>query len=186
LERNDFTTKMAGTLWSHVLDSMEELREQLESDPDVLFRADNILKQFEELEGCARSTFVLGMDMSSHLRLNVSRRVDTAMGIDHLRVDPLKRAADDFISPDTYKLVEEAAKQKQNLTWAKQGVFPGSRAGHFSGYPPPKTSGGGGFSRGGGRGQGGKGRGKGSGRGGKGRGKGGSKGKSKEGSSGGD
>ena len=179
LDRNDFTTKMAGTLWSHLLDSIEELREQLESDPDVLFRADNIVRQFEELEGCAHSTFVLGLDMSLHLRLNVSKRVDSAMGIDHLRVDPLKRAADDFISPDTYKLVEEAAKNKQNLTWAKQGVFPGSRAGHFPGNPSPKTSGGGfgrggnrGGSRGGGRGRGGNSRGRGAGRGGKGRDKG--------------
>ena len=57
--------------------------------------------------------------------------------------------------------MEEAAKQKQNLTWAKKGVFPGSQVGNFSGRPPSKTTGGGG---------------KGSGGGGRGRGKGGSKG----------
>ena len=95
------------------------------------------------------------------MRLDVANRVDVAMSIDHLRVDPLKKESDDFISKDTYKLVEEAAKQKQNLTWAKKGVFPGSQVGNFSGRPPSKTTGGGG---------------KGSGGGGRGRGKGGSKG----------
>ena len=100
------------------------------------------------------------------------------MSIDHLRVDPLKKESDDFISKDTYKLVEEAAKQKQNLTWAKKGAFPGSQVGNFSGRPPPRTTGGGGRgSGGGGRGRGnGGGRGRGNG-GGRGRGKGAPKGK---------
>jgi hypothetical protein len=96
------------------------------------------------------------------------------MGIDHLRVDPLKKQADDFISDDTYKLVEEAAQKKQNLSWAKQGVFPGSQHGHFSGKPPPRKSSGGGYSsRGRGSSNGGRGRGRGGkGRGGKGGGRG--------------
>jgi hypothetical protein len=60
------------------------------------------------------------------------------MGIDHLRVGLFKRKTEDFISPETYKLVEQEAKQKQDLTWAKQA---GSRAGHVLGRPPPKSSG---------------------------------------------
>ena len=105
------------------------------------------------------------------MRLNVASRVDVAMGISHLRVDPLKKKKDDFISADTYKLVEAEAKQKQNLTWAKQGHFDGSRAGQrFSGKPFSKSSGNGGKSnygkggksKGGGKGKG-RGRGKGKG-----------------------
>ena len=49
------------------------------------------------------------------------------MGIKHLRVDPLKAGEDDFISDDTYKLVQAEAEKKQNLTWAKQGDFPGRK-----------------------------------------------------------
>ena len=87
------------------------------------------------------------------MHLNVSNhRVDVAMGIDHLRIDPLKKVQDDFISLDTYKLIEEAAKTKQNLTWAKKGVFPGPQVGSFSGKPPQRPTGGGGYQpNGGGR-----------------------------------
>ena len=45
------------------------------------------------------------------------------MGIDHLRVDPVKKRADDFICDETYKLVEAEAKKKQNLAWAQQELW---------------------------------------------------------------
>ena len=170
MDRNDYTTKMIGTAWSRLLDSTEQLREQLKDEPDLVFRADEVLKQLEPIEAPVGAAFKLGLDVSAHLRFNVSKRVDQAMGIDHLRADPTKRAADDFISPETYKLVEEAAKHKQNLSWAKQGHFPGSNVGRFSGRPSPKSSGGGNNNNnrqqngGGGRSRG-RGRGRGTGRG---------------------
>jgi hypothetical protein len=80
------------------------------------------------------------------MRYEVSKRVDVAMGIDHLRVDPHKRGTDDFLSADTYKLVEEAAKIKSNLAIAKKGVFPGA-PGYFSHRPSPKSSGGGSYKK---------------------------------------
>ena len=112
------------------------------------------------------------MDASVHMRLSVANRVDEAMGIKHLRVDPLKAGEDDFISDDTYKLVQAEAEKKQNLTWAKQGDFPRSKAGNsFFGKPSQKHPRGGknnnqnkkagGRGNGRGRGKGGKGRGKG-------------------------
>ena len=175
LERNDNTTKMAGTCWSHVLDMTADVSAAVTSDPDAWFRADDILERLQIAQICAESTFTFGLDASVHMRLSVANRVDEAMGIKHLRVDPLKAGEDDFISDDTYKLVQAEAEKKQNLTWAKQGDFPGSKAGsRFFGGPPQKYPGGGKYKDqhrsgdGGGRG---KGRGRGKGGRGKGRGK---------------
>ena len=139
--RNDFTTKMAGTAWSRALDMKSDLESSLDSDPDAWYRADEILEQVLEVAACTEGAFTLGLDMSVNMRLNVANRVDIAMGINHLRVDPFKKETDDFISADTYKLVEKEAKERQNLTWAKQGHFAGSRAGHFFGQPTQKSPG---------------------------------------------
>ena len=178
LERNDNTTKMAGTCWSHVLDMTTDVSQAVTSDPDAWFRADDILERLQVAQICAESTFSFGLDASVHMRLSVANRVDEAMGIKHLRVDPLKAGEDDFTSDDTYKLVQAEAEKKQNLTWAKQGDFPRSKAGNsFFGKPSQKYPRGGknnqnkkqtGRGNGRGRGKGGKGRDKG----GKGRGKG--------------
>ena len=140
-ERNDFTTKVAGTTWSRTLDMITDLEASLESDPGAWYRADEILDQVREVAARAEGSFTLGLDMSVHMRLNVANRVDIAMGTNHLRVDPFKKETDDFISADTYRLVEQEAKERQNLTWAKQGHFAGSRAGHFFGQPQQKSPG---------------------------------------------
>ena len=144
LERNDNAIKMAGTCWSHVLDMTTDVSTNLTSDPDAWYRADDILERLTVAQNCAESAFVFGLDASVHLRLGVANRVDTAMGIKHLRVDPLKKGEDDFISDDTCKLVQAEAEKKQNLTWAKQGDFPGSKKGaSFFGKPSQKYPGGG-------------------------------------------
>ena len=178
LEWNDSfsATKMAGTCWSHVLDMTADVSQAVTSDPDAWFRADDILERLQVAQICAESTFSFGLDASVHMRLSVANRVDEAMGIKHLRVDPLKAGEDDFMSDDTYKLVQAEAEKKQNLTWAKQGDFPRSKAGSsFFGKPSQKyprggksntyqnkkQSGGRGSGRG--RGRGGKGRDKGKG-----------------------
>ena len=155
-----------------MLDLTIELEEQIEVDPEIVFRGADLLEKLSCVELLLEGTMKVSLDTAAIMRLDVANRVDVAMSIDHLRVDPLKKESDDFISKDTYKLVEEAAKQKQNLTWAKKGVFPGSQVGNFSGRPPSKTTGGGG------RGSGGGGRGRGNG-GGRGRGNGGGRGRGK-------
>jgi len=190
LDRNDNTTKMAGTCWSHVLDMTEDVHQAVTSDSDAWFRADDIYERLQAAQLCAESAFILGLDAPVHMRLSVANRVDEAMGIKHLRVDPLKAGEDDFISDDTYKLVQAEAEKKQNLTWAKQGDFPRSKAGSsFFGKPSQKYPRGGknnyqNQKQSGGRGNKSRGRGKGGGKGKGGKGKGG-KG-SGEGSSGGD
>lgn len=187
MDRVSGATKLVGTAHSRIIDLISELQEQLEFDPEVVFRGADLLDKLTCVETLLEGTMKVSLDTAAVMRLDVAGRVDVAMSIDHLRIDPLKKVSDDFISADTYKLVEEAAKQKQNLTWAKKGVFPGSQIGSFSGRPPPRTTGGGGYSsNGGGRGGrgngGGRGRGNDGGRGrpkGSGKGKGGGKGKNK-------
>ena len=153
--QNDITAKMAATSWSHILDLRDECATKLAEDPAAWLRADSLQTHLSTLAERAQTAFRLGLEASVQMRLNVAKKVDVAMGISHLRVDPGKRDKDDFISEDTYKLVERAAKNKQNLAWAKSGTFPGMQAGRFFGQPPPQGLGGGGRrKRGGGRGRG--------------------------------
>jgi len=171
MDKNRTTIQMVGTAWSRALEMRAEIEDLVHEDPEVNFRGDDLVTQLSIFEDCLSAAFRLGLDHTAHLRLNVSTKLDAAMGIDHLRVDPRKRATDDFLTPDTAKIVEAEAKVKQNLSWAKKGIFPGSQIGHpnprtrFSSNPRQNSSGGGNTS--------GKGRGRGRGRGGRGRGKGG-------------
>ena len=151
---NDMATKMAATSWSHILDLRDECDERLEEDPDSWLRAEELHNHLTNLAENAHTTFRLGLESSVQLRLNVAKKIDAAMGISHLRVDPAKREKGDFISDDTYKLMELAAKKKQNLVWAKAGTFPSMQAGRFFGQPPSTVPGGGKRKRGKGRGRG--------------------------------
>jgi len=184
MDRNAVATKMAGTAWSRGIDMRDSLADALDADPDVTFRGDETLSQLETIIETTAAAFRLNLDTSANMRYEVSKRVDVAMGIDHLRVDPHKRGTDDFLSEDTYKLVETAAKIKSNLAIAKKGVFPGT-AGYFSHRPSPKPSGGGGNYKKRGKGSGGASYGGSSSAGGKGRGSGGKKGKGSKGKGGG-
>jgi hypothetical protein len=75
MERNDVTTKMAGTTWSRFLDIKDQVVAQLAADPDSTYRAAEVLQQLETLEGSVQSTFALGLDTSVHMRLNVSYQI---------------------------------------------------------------------------------------------------------------
>ena len=86
LERNDFTTKMTGSAFSRVLDMKQQMVESLTSDPDAWCRADDIVTQLDEIEGCCKGSFRFGLDQSVHMRLSVANRVDEAMGTSHLMI----------------------------------------------------------------------------------------------------
>ena len=138
-DRNSTAAKMSATSWSRAQDFISVLEDQIGQDPDVVFRGDALLETARALAGTAEAAFLLTMDTAVHARLSVAKKVDVAFGIDHLRVDPAARPKDDFISDDTFKIVETAAKRKQNLSWAQQGIFPGSHIGHFSQRPRGKS-----------------------------------------------
>ena len=154
MDNNGTATKVVGTAWSRVLDIEDELNAAIEADPLIVFKATDVIKQLLPVSAALAAAFRAALDTSAHLRLDVGKRVDTAMGIDHLRFDPTKREKDDFISADTYKLVEAEAKHKQDLSWAKKGA---AQTGSFLGKPfrndsrsGNKTPGGG-YGRGGGK-----------------------------------
>ena len=152
MEKNGTAAKVVGTAWSRVLDIYGQLDQAIAEEPAIVFRAVDFQSQLqpvlEGLEGAFKSV----LDTSACLRKDVGNRVDTAMGIDHLRFDPTKKTSDDFISEDTYKLVEAEAKHKQNMAVAKKG---NQHVGNFLGKPPRNDSRGGkGNGRGGGRGRG--------------------------------
>jgi hypothetical protein len=94
----------------------QQMIENVTSDPDAWHRADDIVSQLDEIGECCKGSFNFGLDHSVNTRLSVAIRIGDSMGISHLRVNPLKKVKDDFISNDTCKLVETEAKQKQNLT----------------------------------------------------------------------
>ena len=170
IDRTSSATKFAGSVWSRLLEFRSDIQDQLEEDESVTWRGEDILDAVGIIIDTAEANFLFGLDSAKHIQLAVSKKVDTALGIDHLRVDDTKKPLDDFISADTYKLVEKAAKTKQDLSWAKKGIFPGSQIGHFSRRPFPQSSGNGGNDtgrnrNGRGRGRGGRGRGRGGGRG---------------------
>ena len=143
MDRNSVATKMAGTVWSRIMDLRENTEGALSEDTESVFRADQLKALLDPIFEAAEAAFKLGLDTSANMRYDVAKKVDVAMGIEHLRVDPHKRGTDDFVSGDTFELVEAAAKAKTELALAKQGVFPGSN-GYFSNGPPRKTHGGGG------------------------------------------
>jgi hypothetical protein len=128
---------------SRLTDDITNVQAQLDDDPDLMFRGDEVLRQLQLLEPGVRATVQLGLDLFLHLRLNVSKRVDTAMGIDHLRVDPFKRKTEDFISPETYKLVEQVRGQtKTGFDVGKEGPLSWIQSGSFFGQATPQVLGG--------------------------------------------
>ena len=149
--RNEQTVRMCGTTYSRVFEMRRKVEEQItedrENEDQTLIPAEDIVSFLKVVEGSSSTSLQLAVDTQTHMRLAVSSKVEKAMGVAHLRQDPFKRKKEDFISPDTYKLIEEAAKRKQNLTWAqsalKKGVAVGSNLGTglSHGGPPRKTPG---------------------------------------------
>jgi len=128
------------------------------------------------------------IDLHARLRTVITSRVERAMGFADLHDDPNKRSKETFLSEDFQLKIEEKAKEKAHMAWAKSGTG-GPPRGSLHGQPPPNKGGGGGYYKkpgsgkpaaGGGRGNGPKGGGKSSG---KPAGKGGGRGKGAEGSS---
>jgi hypothetical protein len=62
----------------------------------------------------------LAIDTQTLMRLSVSRRIETALGVAHLHQDPMKHPKEDFMSLKTLTVIEEAAKMREDLTWAME------------------------------------------------------------------
>jgi hypothetical protein len=133
MARNTGTIKMCGT----VLSRIREMRVDIQtpnhdgSDDDAssngnapLLPASVPFDMLEEfltiLESAADGAMDLAIDTQTFMRLAVSRRIETALGVAHLQQDPTKRPKEDFMSPKTLTLIEDAAKVREDLTWAME------------------------------------------------------------------
>ncbi len=54
------------------------------------------------------------------MRLSVSRRIETALGVAHLRQDLTKLPKEDVMRPKTLTIIEDAAKMREYLTWTME------------------------------------------------------------------
>ena len=50
LDRNDNSTKMAGTCWSHILDMISDVTTNLDTDPDSWYRGDDMLDKLNDVQ----------------------------------------------------------------------------------------------------------------------------------------
>ncbi len=82
----------------------------------------DMLDQFlTVLEFAAEGAMDLAIDTQTFMRLlAVSRRIETTLGVAHLQQDPTKHPKEDFMSPKTLTLIEDAAKVREDLTWATE------------------------------------------------------------------
>jgi hypothetical protein len=86
----------------------------------------------------------LAIDCHTMMRMSVSRRIEAALGVSHLQQDPTKRPREDFISPKTLTLIEDAAKMREDLTWAMEARKTATGDGSsLFGRRPHKSPGGG-------------------------------------------
>jgi hypothetical protein len=169
MARNTGTIKMCGT----VLSRIRELKSDLTANPDYSANEEDdeggtsphpptsvpteeLLEFLSVLDSATEGAMDLAIDCQTLMRVYVSRRIESALGISHLYQDPTKRPKEDFISPKTLTLIEDAAKMREDLTWAMEArkVAVGDGSSLF-GSRPRKTPGGGQrYPNGGGRGQG--------------------------------
>ena len=179
MARNSGTIKMCGTVLSRVRELQRDMAPHAteggdDEDDEVLLPPSPssvptavLLEFLVVLEGAAAGALDLAMDTHTLMRLSVSRRIETALGVAHLHQDPTKHPKEDFMSPKTLTVIEEAAKMREDLTWAMEArkTVTGERAP----YNRPRKAPGGGqqhtaaHGRGQGRGTGSKGSGKGKG-----------------------
>ena len=133
MSRNTGTIKMCGT----VLSRIKEMRADIQSSAHDGSEDDDsssgsalalpssvpfdMLEEFLSLiESAAEGAMDLAIDTQTFMRLAVSRRIETALGVAHLQQDPTKNPKEDFMSPKTLTLIEDAAKVREDLTWAME------------------------------------------------------------------
>ncbi len=84
----------------------------------------------------------LAIDCQTLMRMSVSRRIESALGVAHLQQDPTKRPKEDFISLKTLTLIEDAAKIREDLTWAMEARKVATSENSLFGGRPRKSPGG--------------------------------------------
>ena len=131
MTRNTGTIKMCGTVLSRVREMKADItspstgsdEDDDETDSPGLPPSIPTAMLFEFLtvvESAAEGAMDLSIDTQTLMRLSVSRRIETALGVAHLHQDPTKHPKEDFMSPKTLSIIEDAAKMREDLTWAME------------------------------------------------------------------
>lgn len=142
MDGNSDVLRMTGTVHSRVLDSMSEMRDALEERSDNVVEVQDVLDDLTPIYETVTASLELILDLHARMRTAVTSRVERAMGFADLHADPNKREKESFLSEDFEKRIEEKAKEKAHLAWAKSGTGSAPRD-PLHGQPPPKSSGGG-------------------------------------------
>jgi hypothetical protein len=131
MTRNAGTIKMCGTVLSRVREMKSDLTHHSEGsdeDDDEMdspglphtIQTPMLLEFLSVLELAAEGAMHLSIDTQTLMRLSVSRRIETALGVAHLHQDPTIHPKEDFMSPKTLSIIEDAAKMREDLTWAME------------------------------------------------------------------
>ena len=125
MARNAHTVKMTGTVYSRIIEMREELESrQAEDDSfkeDLLVPMEDILEFLPTLEESASGAMDIAIDNQILMRTAVSKRLEEAIGVAHLRPETGKKAREDFLSTETLALIEAAATRSEDLSWAAEG-----------------------------------------------------------------
>ena len=145
MARNAHTVKMTGTVYSRIIEMREELEARRAEDDsfkeDLLVPLEDILSFLSTLEEAASGAMDIAIDNQTLMRTAVSRRLEEAIGVAHLRPEAGKKAREDFLSSETLSLIEAAATRSEDLSWAAEGQkrLKNQRSSH--GYRSQKTPG---------------------------------------------
>ena len=137
MEGNTETLRMVVTAHSRLTDLMADVQGALDSAENSVFPAREIRDDLEPLMGAVSASLDLAIDVHARLRTAITSRVERAMGFSDLHEDPNKRSKETFLSDDFQKLVEEKAKEKAHLAWARSGS--GAPRASLHDGPPPKA-----------------------------------------------
>jgi hypothetical protein len=123
--RNAHTVKMTGTVYSRIIEMREDLEARRAEDDsykeDLLVPMEDILDFLATLEDAASGAMDIAIDNQTLMRTAVSRRLEEAIGVAHLRPETGKKAREDFLSAETLSLIEAAATRSEDLSWAAEG-----------------------------------------------------------------
>jgi hypothetical protein len=125
MARNAHTVKMTGTVYSRIIEMRVELESRRSEDDrfkeDLLVPTDVILEFLSTLEESASGAMEIAIDNQTLMRTAVSKRLEEAIGVAHLRPETGKKAREDFQSTETLSLIEAAATHSEDLSWAAEG-----------------------------------------------------------------
>ena len=142
MDGNMEVLRMVGTVHSRVLSLATEMQSAVDEGDDNVVLCKDMLDDLTPAVGAVTAALDLVLDLHARMRTNVTNRVERAMGFVDLHDDPNKRGKETFLSEDFQAKIEQKAKDKAHMAWARSGTG-GPPQGSLHGKPPTKAKGGG-------------------------------------------